>query len=157
MTAYAELSESWLCIGVYSKQNLVGVRRSGLGLAFGLVRARTLPNPNDADPNHNPNPITLTLALALTIYALSLKPVGIFIGAEILHILGCDPFAPRAWSEADEAGIVLVPFNDLLLEVARPHLQPIRWLRTGSREPVRWSSTRPTSKGAAPQTTKPTQ
>lgn len=58
---------------------------------------------------------------------LEAKLVQVCFAAAILSLLvtrfvACDPLAPLAGSEADEGGVVLVPFDDLLPEVARPLL-----------------------------------
>ena len=61
VTAYSELSKSWL-----HRSILEAKPRRGWGARVRVsvrVRVRTLPNPNDA----NPNPTTFTLTLTLTI------------------------------------------------------------------------------------------
>ena len=45
-----------------------------------------------------------------------------FPAAILWRVFACDPLAPFAGSEADEGGVVLVPFDDPLPEVARPPL-----------------------------------
>ena len=49
-------------------------------------------------------------------------PEVCFAAAILCFFVACDPLAPLAGSEADEGGVVLVPFDDLLPEVARPLL-----------------------------------
>ena len=54
---------------------------------------------------------------------LEAKPVEECFAAAILwRVFACDPLAPLAGSEADECGVVLVPFDDPQPEVARPPL-----------------------------------
>ena len=54
---------------------------------------------------------------------LEAKPVEECFAAAILwRVVACDPLAPLVGSEADEGGVVLVPFDDPLPEVARPPL-----------------------------------
>ena len=45
-----------------------------------------------------------------------------FAAAILWRVFACDPLAPLAGSEADECGVVLVPFDDPQPEVARPPL-----------------------------------
>ena len=49
-------------------------------------------------------------------------PEVCFAAAILWRVVACDPLAPLAGSEADEGGVVLVPFDDPLPEVARPLL-----------------------------------
>ena len=54
---------------------------------------------------------------------LEAKPVEeCFAAAIFWRVVACDPLAPLVGSEADEGGVVLVPFDDPQPEVARPPL-----------------------------------